>query len=102
MVAIMGGLLIYAGVAIAVVIAIGLLLLYQGWAIWMLWGWFVVPFGAPQITVAWAMGLCILLNSVRLKANPFKHEEVEGWQDFVWLLQPLAAVGFGWCVKQFM
>ncbi|MBK3780216.1 hypothetical protein G3A43_08090 [Paraburkholderia aspalathi] len=34
-----------------------LLTCLNGWVISVMWRWFIVPFGAPEIGVAWAIGL---------------------------------------------
>jgi hypothetical protein len=42
---------------IGVLVTIPLAICYEGWILATLWGWFVVQLGAPQITVAHAIGL---------------------------------------------
>jgi hypothetical protein len=36
------------------------LAIYRAWVLMTLWGWFVVPFGAPRIGMAWAYGLGVI------------------------------------------
>jgi hypothetical protein len=38
------------------------LLIWRGFVIKMLWGWFLVPLGVPAISIALACGLLILLG----------------------------------------
>lgn len=46
---------------IGVLITWPLLTCLNGWVISVTWRWFMVPFGAPAIGVAWAVGLSALV-----------------------------------------
>ena len=43
------------------------------------WSWFVVPFGAPTIGPAHAVGLAILISWMRMKSAKFDDEERGPW-----------------------
>lgn len=68
-----------AGAFIAVVVfgLLALLVVAEAIVIWVLWGWFVVPLGAPSITVAHAGGLALLLGAMSRVAKT--GYEGDGW-----------------------
>lgn len=45
-------------------------IIYSGFAISVLWSWFVVPLGIMQISIPWAIGLCCIAGVV--KGGPIK------------------------------
>jgi uncharacterized membrane protein SpoIIM required for sporulation len=84
-----------------VVAIIGLLLVEQGWAISTLWGWFVVPLGAPAIGIAAAIGLAATVAVIRPRRS--KPSENKGWKEFaIPVMQPLVCVAIGWIAKQYV
>jgi hypothetical protein len=58
-----GGWLLYA-------FALASWFIYSGWMISSLWGWYVVPFGMPHISIAWAIGLAFLIQFLRPSMCP--------------------------------
>jgi len=36
--------------------------LFSSWVTTVLWTWFMLPFGAPRLTLAWAVGLGCLVS----------------------------------------
>ena len=40
-------------------------LVYSGFAVYLVWGWFVVPLGVMPISLPWAIGLCCLAGLLR-------------------------------------
>ena len=52
------------GVLLFVVFAT-VILIYYGFVFHCLWGWFIVPFGLPQINIPYAIGLSCLPGMVR-------------------------------------
>ncbi len=40
-------------------------LVYSSFAFYLVWGWFVVPFGIMPISLPWALGLCCLAGLLR-------------------------------------
>lgn len=56
-------------------------LVYSGWALTLLWSWFITPFGVASITVPWGIGLmCVgtLFKGVRLQ-----DEDDSPWKDIL-------------------
>lgn len=37
-------------------------IMYSAWVTTILWGWFVVPFGLPYLTLPWAFGLSLVIS----------------------------------------
>jgi len=68
--------IIYAGtfmVGLALIVACAL---WGGFAASVLWGWFVVPLGVPEVSVLHAMGLTLALRALAGfsgKPQPAKH-----------------------------
>ena len=52
--------------------------LFQSLAIWLLWGWYFIPLGCPQISygvvVAVNFIVCMLLTA---GASPYPHEQIQ-------------------------
>lgn len=78
-------------------------ILARGYALCVLWEWFVVPlFGLPSLTIAYALGLALILSFVlpsRYKKDdrPAKEQFVE--QALVIFVQPAFALLFGWIIQ---
>jgi len=70
----------------------------NGWAASVLWRWFVVPFGAPQLTVGWAVGLMSVLG-VFVSMAP---EERPGVALFMAFARPLLCLAIGYGALHFM
>lgn len=78
--------------------------LWTAWGIKTLWGWFMVPFGVPAISVAWSYGLLCLTN---LMCRTFRTQQDEGTtKNFQRLANSAAivalALGLGWIAHSFM
>jgi hypothetical protein len=50
------------GALIAFIVSYPVFAALDGWLVSLLWGWFVVPFGAPPLGLAWAIGLMCLVS----------------------------------------
>ena len=89
-------------VAIVLLLAMPVILLlmaYHGVALWLLWGWFLVPLGLPPISITWAMG--ISCTAAMLHGTPAPAPEGKGLTHFQsMLLRPAVAVLFGYAIKQ--
>ena len=81
-------------------VLVPLLLLWQGWAMSTLWGWFVVPLGLPIISVAEAAGLCLVASVLRMRrtgnSSSDRFEAIAGS-----IIFPLVSVVIGWIIKTF-
>jgi hypothetical protein len=42
-------------------------MIWSAWVTVQLWGWFIVPFGLPELTIAWAVGIGCLVSKFVLK-----------------------------------
>jgi hypothetical protein len=85
--------------------------LLRGWALAVLWGWFVVPFfHLPPLSIVLAIGLGLVVGMFKGSVNTNvynKETNKTDWTKAVTLLaeiflSPLAAVGIGYIVKMFM
>ena len=82
----------------------------NGWALSVLWGWFIAPtFGLSKLSVPMAMGLAVVVRMFMptdfLAAAERKQVSMSGAVGMVIggaIIAPLGAVGFGWIVKQFL
>ncbi len=76
---------------------------YQGWALSVLWAWFVQPLGAPHLGVIHAMGLmlifALLTTGIKKAESPEKNKVAHS---IGVLLAPVIAVLFGFIIKRFM
>jgi hypothetical protein len=81
------------------------LAIWNGAVISILWGWFIVPLGAPPLTVAHAIGVSLLIGFIRHKEwkrtpQPNMVEVMEKIGVFL-MSGPLALV-MGYVIKEFM
>ncbi len=76
----------------------------RGWALSVLWGWFVVPFGVAAIGPAHAYGLVLI--SEMFRSWPVEQAAMQKCNEAsVWMLSlgvPLAVVGMGWTIKEWL
>lgn len=91
---------------LAIIIVLGATLgitVYYAMVVVVLWGWFIVPFGLPELTIAHAVGLTLLVNMYRtdMKAGAKGEDE---WQTMLAnvMLKPLIALGIGYVAKSLM
>jgi len=90
-------------------IAIPVSILWTGYVLAVLWGWFVVPtFGLPALSIPAAFGIA-LIASFTCKADTYDlaKEDKPAGEQFVGmlaysLLKPAAALVFGWAVNLWM
>ena len=66
---------------------------FGGFVASILWGWFVVPLGFPAISFIHAVGLVVLLKSLRVSDGCENNEQVTNMGDFY---NALAMRGIGW------
>jgi hypothetical protein len=81
-------------------------MVWTGYALAVLWGWFMVPaFQLPALSVPMAIGVSMVLGGMTgLKRS---HDEMSDpakkWQAFVYpFLSPAFALAFGWIVKHYV
>jgi hypothetical protein len=103
-----GGELTMGCIVILLIIPIGIFM--RAWALTMMWGWFVTPFGLMHLGYAHALGLasCVaLFSGVTGLQNKDDDEDKTIWtlvgKTFVGaVIIPLFVVGMGWVFHQYM
>lgn len=94
-------------VVILILVPVGIFM--RGWALTMMWGWFVTPFGIQAIGMAHALGLasCIALFH-GVSGGSSKSEKSESPAKTcaklfaAVVVVPLIIVGIGWIIHQYM
>lgn len=76
----------------------------RAWVMTVIWGWFVVPaFHMPELTIATALGLTILVGMFTHHLQDKKEEKADIAQSIIKaFLQPLITLMFAWIVTWFM
>lgn len=88
---------------IAALFFVGTLL--NGWALHLLWAWFVTPIfeAAPSLSIGQAIGISMIASFLTYQYIPEPQESKGSGGAFVMLVvRPLLAVLFGLIVKQFI
>lgn len=86
-----------AGVPIAMLV-LAIFIPWYGFAVSVLWRWFVVPLGAPEITWAHAAGLSLILGSMRSRLEN-RGNPPGGVQWAMYILWPAIALAIGFILK---
>ncbi len=88
---------------LALLLAVPIILL-RGWILLLLWSWFIIPLGAPEITLAHAIGLGIIISySTGSKYDLREKTTEEKIKEFVYLVfAPLFALLIGRITQAFM
>ena len=82
--------------------------IFNGYALSVLWGWFVVPtFGAPALGVVPAIGVAMVVSYLTYQTHDCKKEETTFGETIakgtmMVVLKPSFALFFGWIVHLFM
>lgn len=78
----------------------------NGWALSVLWGWFIVPvLKVPQLTILQAIGVAMVVSF--LTKNYSTSDKSKGTADLIGdliaatLINPVLTIGLGWIVLQF-
>lgn len=80
-------------------------IVWKGFVLTKLWAWFVVPLGLPEIGIANAYGICLLLVLFTVTKKPDSENvtmERFASSAFFALFLPLATWGLGAAVHAFM
>lgn len=99
--AILGAFVVIPGLAALIAAAA----IWRGYALSILWGWFIVPaFGAAHLSIPLAIGVSLIATAL---TNHRTYKEVEDnskkWTPLVILLvQPAFLLLFGWVAKQYL
>jgi hypothetical protein len=93
---------------VGVLALLALSLIWRGYVLAVLWGWFAVPtFGLPELALAPAMGLSLVVSFLTYQIDATKKQEGSEMARFTKaaahsLLMPALALGVGWVVHQFV
>lgn len=104
----MGALLVLAGGFAVFVLIIGGSSLLRGWALSILWGWFMVPLGLPALPLVTAMGVALVVSFMTYQRIPDCKEKDKEWYERLGdtlghiILMPFLVLGIGWIIKQFL
>lgn len=96
------------GVLVGLLLVLVLDFIVGGVATMVLWNWFATSlFDVPNISIAQAIGLQLLVNSIVSKPIPKKQEEGETVELYakaaaIAISRPLLAIGIGWIALQFL
>lgn len=78
--------------------------LFDGWALSILWKWFVVnTFNIQSITIAQAIGLSLIVGYMTRDYSTSKKED-HPWvtATIMAIMKPLLTLLIGWCITLFM
>lgn len=93
-----------AGIAavLGIIALFALALVWRGLVLSIMWGWFIVPLGAPEIGVALAIGIAGTIGMITHKMDGGEKPEGQATKEMVMLFTvPLILLGLGWIVHQF-
>ncbi len=96
------------GGSIVVVILMVVSSIFNGYALSVLWGWFMVPtFGLPELSIAPAIGIAIVISYLTHQVNAKKDDGESFGKKMVrgivlTTLEPSFALLFGYIVHLFM
>lgn len=89
-------------VLLLLLFAIPILSIIRGFALSYLWGWFIVPFGLPEIGVAWAIGISMIVAYLTYE-NPYQGTSEEVWGKLIGsIFSPFFVLLIGAIVHSFM
>lgn len=79
----------------------------RGWVLSWLWLWFIVPLGAPDIGVAWAVGISVLMSMLAQSPKVDSDKGEDAGEKFakaiaLMLVSPLIALLVGWIAHSVM
>lgn len=80
--------------------------LSRGFCLALAWGWFIVPFGAPQIAISQAIGVAMIfafLSNADIKPDPDAKNKGTGLAKkmIIMAVAPWAWLGVAWIVHLF-
>jgi len=82
------------GATVAIVVLLVATIIINGFVLQQLWAWFVVPLGAPSITLTHALGLSMLLGAFGIIRKVTVDKEDPSWgKATAEVLSPLALLG---------
>lgn len=78
--------------------------IWKGYVLSVLWGWFVVPLGAPPVTIPVAIGVSLVVSLLTKSVRPtdIDGELQLGKQAYIAAAGPALMLFVGWIVKAFL
>jgi len=97
------------GIFVSLIVALVLGSIFNGYALSVLWGWFIVPvFHLPALTVVPAIGIAMVVGYLTRQIGPDVEEKDRSSSEKMArsfahaFFLPLFALFFGWIVHLFM
>lgn len=74
-------------------VAIAGMIVFDGWAVSLIWNWYLVPFGAPPMFISWAIGLvCVRSLIIPTKRDNDNKTNEDKWKDIGFALGKITIV----------
>ena len=74
--------------------------LYKAFVFTFLWVWFIVPFGAPELTLMWSMGIILVVTTL---THQYKPSDDFQFKDFIHSMIVVSITwGLGWIYHALM
>lgn len=87
----------------AVIGIVSLLVVLNGWALSVLWGWFIVPlFGLPVLSIPYAIGIALIAGMLKGHTKDPDTDDDKAAVLAKIFLFPFIALFIGWIVKGFI
>ncbi len=102
---ILTALIVVFGVITTIVGMLAFGVIVNGYILSILWVWFLVPLGLPAISVAHSIGVAMVASWLTYQHQSTTQEDKDkALQNLavVFIVRPLATLGIGYLVKQFM
>ena len=76
----------------------------HGWVLTYLWRWFVVPLGVKELSIAWAIGISVVVSMLTKQWQPEQKDKHPSLRSVVveLFLSPFVFLAFGAIVHAFM
>lgn len=102
---ILAALIVVFGVITTIFGMLALSVIINGYVLSILWVWFLVPLGLPAISIAHSIGIAMVSSWLTYQHQTSKQEGKEKALEnlaIIFVVRPLAVLGVGYLVKQFM
>lgn len=88
---------------IGVLVIVTLSIIFGGYAFATLWDWFIVTkFGMPSLSIAESIGVGMVVSYATHQVNLKDKDRTASDLLTIGIVKPLAALGIGWVVLQFI
>lgn len=74
---------------------------WEGWVLSVLWRWFLVPLGAPALSIPAAIGVAIIVGMLTHQSSKTDDEDWAAKISAIFLGPPMMLL-VGWITKQFL